>query len=119
MRGAPWLCDCPLMKQTPPLFIHIVFVVFLGLGLFVLAGAVHALWKEKQSTSWPIVQGVLVDCQIRHNDNKDSVIVKYTYVVDGANYESSRIAFGYNANSNFNIHKNLFEKIQVIGFSQS
>ena len=85
--------------------------MFLGLSLFVLAGAVHALWKEKQSVSWPIVQGILTDCQIKHNDDMDGVIVKYTYAVDSAQYESSRIAFGYNAISDFNIHKNLFKKL--------
>ncbi len=103
------------MKRSPPLFIHIVFVVFLGFGLFVLAGAVHALWKENQSTSWPIVQGILIECQIKHNDDMDRVILKYTYAVDSTKYESSRIAYGYNASSDFNIHKNLFEKLRPLG----
>ena len=102
------------MKRSPPLFIHLVFIVFLSLGLFVLAGAIHALWKEKQSTSWPMVQGILIDCQIKHNDDMDSVIVKYTYAVDSAQYESSRIAFGYNASSDFNIHKNLFKRLSSL-----
>jgi hypothetical protein len=76
----------------------IVFpLVFVGVGtLFVSRLVIHRIYGA-ESLSWPTVDGVIEDVSsLKSQRGSSTVSVTYRYSVDGEEYRSSNVAFGYN-----------------------
>ncbi len=80
--------------RTQWLFVIVLFT--LGLGLLGYNWSQqHKAWESRQ---WPTVQGQVISTGMAESSDDNGVayapIVRYTYEVDGVEYQSSRIAFG-------------------------
>jgi hypothetical protein len=92
------------------------FLLFLSIGLAILAYGVHTWRHARRAARWPTVQGAIVHSELEVDSDSDSttyrVKVKYAYAVGGRHYESDRIAIGYGSSSSRASHERLQAKLQ-------
>jgi hypothetical protein len=81
------------------------FLVFLGLGIFLIYRTQQSKKKAQLSQNWPATQGQITDSHVSRSVDTDSdgststaysAQVAYTYQVLGQAYNGSKIAFGFN-----------------------
>jgi hypothetical protein len=81
------------------------FLVFLGLGIFLIYRTQQSKKKAQVSQSWPSTPGQITDSHVSRSQSTDSdgdtsisysARVAYTYQVGGQTYNGHNIAFGFN-----------------------
>ncbi len=94
------------------IFISIFFLI--GFGL--LAWGLYSLCCGRQALTWPTTEGRILECNVNKNSDGESttwqVKVRYSYVVDGREFEGSRVAFGYSGSTAYAEHQSIYEKLQ-------
>lgn len=99
-------------------FPAIFFGVFFLIGLAMLAFGLWAAIKSTGAANWPSVEGKLSRVELKENTSGDNgptyeVTVEYTYTVDGATYNGSRLAFGYGGSSGREAHEEIYKKLKA------
>lgn len=94
------------------------------ISIFCVAGfatVAHGLWSARQSmraAKWPTVPATITHLEVKetsgNSDDPTTYVVKlqYQYVVDGIGYTSSRLAFGYDGDSNQEAHAEIHRKLK-------
>jgi Protein of unknown function (DUF3592) len=81
------------------------FLLFLGLGIFLIYRTQQSKKKAQVSQSWPSTTGQITDSQVSRSQSTDSdgdtstsysAQVAYTYQVGEQTYSGKQIAFGFN-----------------------
>jgi hypothetical protein len=81
------------------------FLLFLGLGIFLIYRTQQSKKKAQVSQNWPSTQGQITDAHVSRSQSTDadgdtstsySASVAYTYQVGGQAYSGHNIAFGFN-----------------------
>jgi hypothetical protein len=90
--------------------------VFALVGFGMLGYGLWSAYRSTQAASWPIAEGKMthLEVQVSVADEGTSyqVRAKYAYSVNGAEYEGSRIAFGYFGSSGKESHDEIYEKLK-------
>lgn len=73
-----------------------VIAVTVAMGLFFAFQGVKTVVRQARSGSWPAVEATIVAPLQESDSNSQSLMVKYDYVVDGANYTSKWKHLGIN-----------------------
>lgn len=98
------------------IFVHVFLGLFVAIGLGILAYGGMMLRKSNEASSWPTTEGTVLEHDlVQQRSRKGSayeVKVSYAYTVEGARYESSRIAFGYGASSGLASHQSIHERFK-------
>ena len=92
---------------------NLILLILVTIGIFMMGiGAVNFV-NEKVKTlnaqQWPITNGVVFTSQVLVREKSGrggkfytaTPMVKYRYSVDGQNYESDRVSFGYTSGKNY------------------
>ena len=81
------------------------FLLFLGLGIFLIYRTQQSKKKAQVSQNWPSTPGQITDSHVSRSQSTDSdgdtstsysARVAYTYQVGGQAYSGQNIAFGFN-----------------------
>lgn len=81
------------------------FLLFLGLGIFLIYRNQQSKKKAQLSQNWPVTKGQITDSHVNRSVDTDSegststtyaASVAYTYDVGGQVYNGRNIAFGFN-----------------------
>jgi hypothetical protein len=81
------------------------FLLFLGIGIFLIYRTQQSKKKAQISQSWPSTTGQITDSHVSRSQSTDSdgdtstsysARVAYTYQVGGQTYSGQNIAFGFN-----------------------
>lgn len=73
-----------------------VVAVTVAMGLFFAFQGVKTVVRQARSGSWPAVEATIVAPLQESDSNSQSLMVKYDYIVDGANYTSKWKHLGIN-----------------------
>ena len=85
------------------------FLLFLGLGIFLIYRTQQSKKKAAASQNWPSTTGQITDSHVSRSQSTDSdgetiasysARVAYTYQVGGQTYSGENIAFGFNPSYN-------------------
>jgi hypothetical protein len=83
----------------------IFFLLFLGLGIFLIYRTQQSKKQAQVSQNWPSIPGQVTDSHVSRSQSTDadgdtstsySARVAYTYQVSGQAYSGHNIAFGFN-----------------------
>ncbi len=99
-----------ISKQTTyhtnelPGWISLFPLVFVGVGLILLAVGAYQIYRGRQSTQWPTVTGVITVSELGKHVDRDtdtgststtySADISYDYVVDDVAYVNGSVYFG-------------------------
>ena len=83
------------------------YLIFLGIfylvGFGILGFSLWSAWQSTQAASWLTTPGTVADISLKESSDSEGtsyhVDVRYAYVVDGVDYEGTRVAFGYAGSS--------------------
>lgn len=91
----------------------IAFLIGIGCILY----GIHNIMKNRQSKYWPTTYGEIRKVELSVTEDSDGVNlyknrVEYKYYVEGEEFISNNIAFGYTSSANEEAHRNIYEKIK-------
>ena len=98
-------------------FLLLFMSVFYLIGFGLLGYGVWNAWWSLRAASWPVALVTITQLSVEENiklqeDPTYNVKVQYTYTVDGATYEGSRLAFGYMGSNYKNAHDEIYQKLK-------
>lgn len=80
-------------------------MTFLLFGLVTLSFGYQTFQKGIESENWPSTDGIILSSHIGTHHSKDSTTygasITYQYTVEGLNYTSDRVSFGYGYSSDY------------------
>ena len=93
-------------------------IVFILLGLGMLAYGIYSFLRGREALSWPSVKGKLIYCELTSDSDDGSttwkVEVRYTYRAAGKEHEGTRIAFGYSGSNAKSYHRNVYTRLKSV-----
>ena len=96
--------------------------IFIGvlvlIGLTVLGVAGNAWRKAQVAKTWPVAEGQILASEVKMNSSPNATPtfnaeVRYQYTVNGQRYEGNRVAFGYIADSDDDLHGSIVRRLPV------
>lgn len=96
----------------------IIFIgVFYAIGVGMLGYGLLSLKRSTEAGDWPTAVGSIDECQISRKDSGENVTygveVKYSYSVNGKEYQGDKLAFGYAFSSARETHQEILEKLKA------
>ena len=94
------------------------FCPFFAVGFAFISYGRYSLKMANAVKRWPVVQGVLNECRLVEDKEFDgpynfyNVEVLYSYSVEDITYQASRIAFGYAATKNREVHQKIYDNLK-------
>src|SRR6478752_4349993 len=93
----------------------ILFTVLPGVGLALLGWGLLQARRSKRAARWPTAPAFIthLDLVERVNDGTTwQVEVKYVYCVNGVEYESTRLAYGYADTTGREPHAQIYDRLR-------
>ncbi|MDE1462499.1 DUF3592 domain-containing protein [Spartinivicinus poritis] len=108
-------------KIISKLVIICMLFIFSCIGIWLVYDKIHDFYMGQQALNWKETPGLIVKCtltEIKHKDDEGEkltwkVELQYKYVVDGFTYKRERLAFGYSDTSFYDVHKQIYKKLQT------
>ena len=95
----------------------IFFGIFFAVGIAIFSFGYVSLQKAKAAEHWPTTPGEVVASDFVEDSDSDGTTyrakVSYTYSVNGQEFTSERIAFGYSGSSGHGYHYDIHKELPV------
>lgn len=103
-------------SMNSSIFLFIFFGVFFLIGFLTLGKGLWEAYRSSRASRWPTVSGNIAELELEDDSTGESttyeVKVRYTYAVDGAEYEGTRLAFGYLGSSERPGHDEIYQRLK-------
>ncbi|MEW4455147.1 DUF3592 domain-containing protein [Bremerella sp. JC817] len=99
------------------IYVKVLFFALVLIGVAILSYGMIDVVQGYSAEKWPTAKGDIVDARLRSfasgkGGTRFEAKVKYTYQVNGANYEGERIGFGYGVTDSQELPQKIVNKLK-------